>query len=67
MYNYIIKSGVITCYYLSEKIGMTFQGSAKIADYASEDAAKESATLAAEEEAAAWGAITVEASYTALQ
>lgn len=67
MYNYITESGVITCYYLPEKIGMTFQGSAKIADYASEDAAKESATLAAEENAAVWQAINVESSYILIQ
>ncbi|PLJ41828.1 hypothetical protein [Klebsiella quasipneumoniae] len=67
MYDYYIAGGVISCFFLSEKVGMTFQGSAKIADYPSEDAAKEAATLAAEEAAAAWGAITVEASYTALQ
>lgn len=55
MYSYITESGVITCYYLSDKIGMTFTGSAKIADHESDDAAKEAATLAAESAAASWG------------
>ncbi|HCA9136439.1 TPA: hypothetical protein MYJ36_003653 [Klebsiella quasipneumoniae] len=53
MYDYITEDGIITCYYISD-LGMTFAGSAKIASYSSEEAAKEAAKEAVESFSALW-------------